>query len=235
MANIETHSFPVNNFNRIAFRAMGNVKIIQGEEEGLTVSGETGALDKLRIEVVNNELIVRYESFFNLFFWPRSANYEIKVKSLHGLEISGAGDVKCEELLTSDMKISINGSGKIEFGSLESDKISMNSSGSGRVSVAELTSNHIEIGASGSGHFILAGRVETMKLHNSGSATVEAFKLAAYEASIHISGAGKYEVNVQDKLDVRVSGSGNIAYLGDPRITQAINGSANIHKATPNE
>jgi hypothetical protein len=231
MAEIETKSFAVKNFDRISFRALGNVKIIQGEEEGLMVSGEPGALDHVKIEVEGTELVIKLITWYDFLFIPRSADYEIKIKNLHAISISGSAALVCDELLTSEMKLSVSGSGKIDMDSLEAARAQFSVSGSGRIEVKSLVSNQIALSSSGSGKFVLGGNAQSLEIRTSGTASVSAFDLAAQDVDVHISGAGNFEVQAHNKLNVSVSGSGKVAYHGNPQVTQSISGSASIYKA----
>lgn len=231
MPEIETHDFPVKNFDRISFRALGNVKIIQGEEEGLTVIGEPSALEHVKISVEGNELQVKLFTWYDFLFIPRSANYVIKVKNLHAVEISGSAEIESQELLSSDMKLAISGSGQIKVGNLEASNLRMSITGAAKIEVDSLTSNQIDVSASGSGKFALVGNAQSLNVRTSGSAEVKAFHLYTQDVNVSVSGSGKYEVYASSNLHVSVSGSASVAYHGDPHVTQSISGSASIYKA----
>ena len=231
MAEIETKSFPVKNFDRIAFHALGNVKITQGDEEGLTISGEPEALEHIKIDVEGGELVVKLYTWYDFLFIPRPANYVIKVKNLHAIQISGSAEIEADELLASVMNLGISGAGKIAIQSLESADVRMSVSGAARIAIDSLVGNQVEIHSSGSGKFDLGGNAESFEVRTSGSAEVKAFDLAAHNVRINVSGTGKYEIQALDTLHVSVSGSGNVGYHGDPKVTQSVSGSASIYKA----
>jgi hypothetical protein len=231
MAETETHNFPVKNFDRIAFNALGNVKIIQGDEESLTVSGDPQALEHIKIDVEGGELVVKLYTWYDFLFVPRPANYVIKVKNLHGIQISGSAEIESDELLASVMNLSISGAGKIAIQSLESADVRMSVSGAARIEVDSLVGNQVEVHSSGSGKFQVGGNAESFEIRTSGSAEVKAFDLAAQNVRLNISGTGKYELQALKTLHVSVSGSANVAYHGDPKVTQSVSGSASIYKA----
>ena len=230
MAEIETQSFPVKNFNRIAFHALGKVRVIQGEEEGVTVSGEPAALEHIKIEVEGSELVIKLFTWYDFLFIPRPATYEIKVKNLRALEISGSSEVVCDELLSSEMKLSISGSGSIAIDSLEAAQVRMSVSGAAKIDANSLVSNEVEISSSGSGKFHAGGSTESLEIRTSGTAEVTTFELAAQDVRVNVSGTGKYEVQARSTLHVSVSGSANVAYRGTPKVSQSISGSASIYK-----
>jgi hypothetical protein len=46
--------------------------------------------------------------------------------------------------------------------------------------------------------------------------------------TVRVSGSGEAVVNVADELDVDVSGSGGVQYIGDPTVAESISGSGDI-------
>ena len=52
-------------------------------------------------------------------------------------------------------------------------------------------------------------------------------------AKVDVSGSGEVELNVSDSIDVMISGSGEVRYLGDPVVNQTeISDSGEIKKIT---
>ena len=57
----------------------------------------------------------------------------------------------------------------------------------------------------------------------------DAARLNARTARIEISGSGSATVNASDRVDVHVSGSGSVRYLGNPSsVNQHVRGSGSI-------
>lgn len=230
MANVELRTFQVQNFDSISFRALGSVTIYQGEEEGLTVQGEPSALEHIKVDVENRQLQIRLYTWYDFLFLPRPAKYEIRLKNLHRLDVSGSADVEMAELISSELKLSTSGSGNVHIGSLEVSHFQINVSGSSHLRIDELVSENVVINASGSGHFVLKGRADRLEIRTSGSAEVDALQLDANHVKISVSGSGKFVVTAMDTLDVSVSGNGRVGYRGDPRISQAISGSGTVYR-----
>ncbi|HUH34154.1 MAG TPA: head GIN domain-containing protein [Daejeonella sp.] len=62
-----------------------------------------------------------------------------------------------------------------------------------------------------------------------GSGDLKAFGFEAEEASVKISGSGNTEIAVSKKLDVKIYGSGNVYYKGNPTIVDSdISGSGKV-------
>ena len=225
----ETKTFSVSGFDRISFRAFGDIHLIQGDEESLEVEGPEDTLDHLKVEVENGELVIRLYTWTDFLFLPKHCDFTMKVKSLRGLEILGSANADCASLQSADLKLAISGSGKMDFTKIEAQNLAMTVSGSGDLTVDSLTATSLDAAASGTGRFNLKGSVPVQKISISGSGHFEGEDLAGDEVEIHISGAGSMRVNAAKALAVSISGSGEVAYRGAPVIKQRISGAGTVH------
>ena len=130
------------------------------------------------------------------------------------------------------MNLSISGSGKIAIRSLESADVRMSISGAARMEINSLVGNQVEI------HSLRLGQIprwaaapKAWKSAPADRPRSTAFDLAAQNVRVNVSGTGKYEVQALNTLHVSVSGSANVGYHGDPKVTQSVSGSASIYKA----
>lgn len=101
-------------------------------------------------------------------------------------------------------------------------------SGSVEADVRGIRTDSLTVGVSGSGKITVSGEADAQEINVSGSAEYEAEDFKTKDASINISGSAKAVVAVSDNLDVRVSGSGDVEYIGNPEITKSISGAGNI-------
>ena len=74
------------------------------------------------------------------------------------------------------------------------------------------------------------GAVNTEALKISGSGTINLLNLSAKYVSAETSGSGKTTVRVSDNLDVRISGSGDVYYAGNPSVHTVISGSGRVSR-----
>lgn len=92
--------------------------------------------------------------------------------------------------------------------------------------------SHVSV--TGAGDFTLEGvKQALLNIHITGTGNVSAFDLEVSDCIIRISGAGNCEVNVEENLDVLISGVGNVFYMGDPFLTSDVSGVGNITPVTP--
>ena len=103
-------------------------------------------------------------------------------------------------------------------------------SGSGQVTAAGVAADSFDVEISGSGRVEVTGAAGTLAVDISGSGRYVGEDFEASVGTVRVSGSGEAVVNVTDDLDVDVSGSGGVQYIGDPRITESVTGSGDISR-----
>ena len=104
-------------------------------------------------------------------------------------------------------------------------------SGSGLLKVTGLNGGQTELSISGSGNVEADGKLERLDIEISGSGSAKMESLVVGDAEVSISGSGSAIVDVRESLDVRVSGSGSVRYLGQPKdIDTSISGSGSVRR-----
>jgi len=204
--NVITEERQVSNFDRVLLSGYGEVTIYQGEIESLTVRTDDNIMPYIETEVRNRTL--------ELGFTPsgsrRSINpsdsihFDLVVKDISRLDISGAGSVTADELTVEKLQLNLSGAGSLEINNLVADELVSNISGAGSV--------------------LVAGQVTGQELNHSGVGSYYAGDLESETALVTISGAGSATLWVRETLDVKVSGVGNIIYYGTPRVIQNVSG-----------
>ena len=207
-----TESRPVSGFDRISLRGYGDIVLVQGETESLTIETTQEMLNRLKTEVNNGELVLSFKSWFDIWFGHDPIKYTITLKSLRELGISGSGKVTAEHLHSDNLKLHV--------------------SGSGEVTVADLVAESLEVRTSGSARWTLAGKVTRQEVGISGSGRYDAWALESQEAVVHVSGSGHLALKVEKTLDISVSGAGDVSYIGDPQVKQSISGAGKVKKVT---
>jgi carbon monoxide dehydrogenase subunit G len=101
-------------------------------------------------------------------------------------------------------------------------------SGSGNVKADHLDSPALSVTVAGSGNATLAGRADDVTFTIKGSGNVDAGGLGAKRAKVVVSGSGNATVNAADTLDIQMGGSGDLKYLGSPKVTQHGHGSGSV-------
>lgn len=210
----------VGNFNGI--KLMGSADIVYNQSTGkpsVQVYGPHNMVELLEIRVENETLIVQFKKNTNI---QNNGKLEIKVSSpqLNSMNIYGSGDVTFVNGIKSDkdIDIAIYGSGDIDGSRINCRQLSTAISGSGDIKLNDIKSTEIKVRVSGSGDVTLTGNSQKAEYSVSGSGSITASMLKASIVSAHVSGSGDIECYATEQLTGSVSGSGKVAYKGDPKI-----------------
>lgn len=106
----------------------------------------------------------------------------------------------------------------------------LKTSGSSFANIKNINNKEFELDISGSSKIIASGLTDKFEVDISGSGNIDAKNLKANKAEIDISGSGKAFVSAKDFLNVKIKGSGDVTYFGNPQIEQKIAGSGSINK-----
>lgn len=203
----------VRDFDEVIMRVSGKVLITQGDKNEVILEGDTDLLEEIETEVRGGRLNIKNK---RERWWSNNSRRSrltvyITVKKLRGAYISGSGDIISQNtLITDDFTASIAGSGDIEI---------------------DLEAEYVVSKISGSGNIELQGKSDRAKLSISGSGKYLAEKLMVGDYQISMSGSGRGSINLDGDLDVRISGSGKIYYMGKPTsVNSSVSGSGSVRK-----
>ena len=177
----------------------------------LQIYTDENIMNALDVRVENHQLIIDTKK--DSIIKPSKFTIYTNSHHLNQVAVTGSGKIQLKgEVNAEDFKLEIAGSGNFLADSLICDKIAVNITGSGN---AELT------GASNYSSFTVTG-----------SGDIHAFNYLVQELNAGITGSGSIETRVINKLDINISGSGNLSYRGEPQsINKNIIGSGKITSA----
>jgi len=210
--NITTIKKSVGDYESLDMAGFFDVKLIDGKEGNITITGEENLLEYIVTEVKDGKLILKTEKGVNLQPSHRNGiKITIPVEQINSVYLSGSGDITSEKTLTADsFKATISGSGDISL---------------------DLAVKELKTSISGSGDIELTGNTDIFDLSISGSGDIDAFKLAANHVDVSVSGSGDIKVTANKSIKARVSGSGDINYRGNPeKVDTKSSGSGDISK-----
>ena len=87
---------------------------------------------------------------------------------------------------------------------------------------------NLEVSLNGSGIIYLRGTANRLQTVLLGSGSIRAFDLPAERIDTRLTGSGNIEVNALQDLYANISGSGNIYYIGSPRLQMNVSGSGKV-------
>jgi len=139
----------------------------------------------------------------------KTIHIEIKTPLMAYLEHNGSGDITCYDATTLNADIYLNGSGNIVY--------------------ENLSTNYLDAEINGSGDIYFgSGEAINTDLKISGSGNIDAIHLYSRKCNAKISGSGNISVWVMDKLDVYISGTGNVTLSGPADIYEEIPGAGSV-------
>lgn len=206
-------SLAMDNIRQVKFTAVGDLTIVQGEQEQLEIEASQAMKERIRCEVRGDMLVIRLDSDWWTWIDPRTWNtgpvrYTLTLRDLAHLESSGVGSVVIPDLSTR--------------------RFNLVQSGAGSVAIRRLMAEEIAVRQSGVGSIEVEGKVERQSLILSGTGSYRAPRLESRSASIDLSGVGSANIWVTEELNVRLTGAGSVDYAGNPRISQQVTGVGNV-------
>lgn len=201
---------PVSGFDAVTMAGSGDLIITQGETESLTIEADDNLLPHIRSEVRGGTLVIEFDrdNWDTIYRPSRTIRYNLMVKDLNTVTVSGSGDVQAGSLTSNHLDLTVSGSSDARIDNLQTGSLIYLLSGSGSADIA--------------------GRVGDQQVTISGSGAYRAGDLQSDAAQVSISGSGDVTVWAKDSLDVGISGSGTVSYYGSPRAITDIGGSGQI-------
>ncbi|MEZ4869486.1 MAG: head GIN domain-containing protein [Caldilineaceae bacterium] len=203
---VVTEERSVGDFTRVDFTGFGELTLVQGDHEALTVETDDNLLPYIKTTVSKGALTIGFARriWLPLVRPTQSIHYRLTAKTLTQLDFSGAGTVTAA--------------------TLHADNLTVVESGAAEINLTDLTANALTIKMSGSGSVGLAGKVTTQTVDLSGLGSYAAGDLASQSAQINLSGVGEATLWVHEQLDAEMSGAGTIRYYGSPQVNASSSG-----------
>jgi hypothetical protein len=206
----------VSNFHRVHMQDFGELDIVQGAQESLTVEADEETLKTVFTEVADGTLTLRVgrDWMERLRFGLQTSltrphiRYHLTVKSLSELAVAGFGRVDVGDLVAEQLRLHLSGGGDVTFKELTADRLTVELAGAGRIQTA--------------------GKVEEQEVTFSGAGKYVGGKLQSQQTRVTMSGAGSATVWAVEELDVTISGMGSVEYIGTPAVRKSVAGMGSI-------
>lgn len=191
---LKTETMTVQSFERLEVSGAADVVLKQDAAVSVKVEGDENLLPYIEVFNEGNTLLVKTKRGYNLRPKRKLVVY-ISSPVYKKIQVSGAGEIRSENLLSSKEKFSfgLSGAGDIRL-SLDAPEVAINVSGAGSIK--------------------LEGKTRNLDLGVSGAGDVNCFDLLTENTNVSISGAGDADIYASVKLTGHVSGAGDIRYKG---------------------
>ena len=196
-SNYITKNIKVGSFDQI--KSMSSSDIVYTQKQGaptVQIYGPDNIVELMETSVSGRTLTIKFKKNTSI---RNSGKLEIRVSS-------------------PSLKHSIYGSGNISGNSFSCTKLAARIYGSGNVNLKRISTSDTQVNISGSGNVLLDGKSTEAEYHIAGSGDINATELKVENVNARISGSGSIRCYATEHLTGGVSGSGNVAYKGNPQI-----------------
>jgi hypothetical protein len=224
---IETESRNLRGFQAISLGGSGSLAVHRGDFK-VEVTGDSNILPYIITELVGSELMIGVRPGVNIINSSR-LHFEVSLPELSALKVSGSAKAVVDPFAGKDLRLGLSGSGSIQA-ELDYASGDLSVSGSGDMRLKARLSS-LKARMSGSGDLSLKGSSDSLDLGLSGSGHFDGKDFPVDTATVKLSGSADGALRVASSLSARLSGSGRLAYWGNPRIDASASGSGGLRKA----
>lgn len=196
-------------FKNISLNSNYTIYLKQSNKQEVTIEALTEIFQLTKVKVEDGTLIVNMEKdkTKNKSLWEKLD--KIKINPIMKIYVS----------MKQVKDLNVNGGGKIiAENSISSGNLNLSVTGSGDMEL-DVKGEILKTNISGSGNINLKGYATTNNIMLSGTGSLHAFKMTLDKVQAKVSGSGNCEINVSDELNGEVYGSGNILHKGNTKNT----------------
>lgn len=205
-----TEERTVGHFEEVTIDGSMDVIIEQGPAKPLTIEAEDNVMRFVETYISGTTLRIRMRDGLNLRK-HKQIIVHIQSEDYRKVVFSGSGEVTTPDTIRStQFTADLNGSGNARL---------------------KVDANELRLYLSGSGNIRAEGKSRDYQANIEGSGNIHADAVKTVNANVKITGSGNQSISVSDRLDARITGSGNIRYSGNPpTVNVHISGSGKVIK-----
>jgi len=161
---------PASGVSAVEFGAFGNLEIVQGEEEGLTVMAQGNILPMIVSEVDGETIRIHMQGSINPTY---GVQMRLKVRKLRSIIAGGSGNISVKGLNGDAISISVSGGNSVTVtGSVQEQSVTL--SGSGAYDGSGLESQRATVSIDGFASAVVRVQ-DQLQANISGNGSVEYF------------------------------------------------------------
>jgi hypothetical protein len=227
---METKYFELKDFNGIELEGPFELEIVRSDKTEVSITADD--FPHIRVEKIGDSLVIKrqgIEWFAPFHHRPKAI---VKLPSLAVLNIAGASNVKIENIHSENhLSAILSGASQVEANNITAGSVEIKVTGASSFTGDIKAVKESAFEASGASRIELegAGGNTTMKL--SGASKAELSRFPLQNADIEISGASNAYINLNGRLNARVSGASNLLWSGRPIMGDIqITGASKLHR-----
>jgi hypothetical protein len=187
----------VGNFDKINVKGPFDIRLVSGDQGKVSVEADNNIIEMVTTEVKDG--VLNIGPMEGKLFKSSKGNkviVRVPVNNVSEIALLGSGTVTGKTTLKNNVKLTLDGSGKIEMA---------------------LNADNAEAVVLGSGDITVKGTAANFKCLVVGSGMVKAETLEAANVDVTVSGTGNAKVYTVQAITGRITGSGNVAFVGNPK------------------
>ncbi len=206
-------SYKVGNFDRIDLAGAFDVTVHTGAAPSVKARGSEKMMERLVVEVRDGVLLIhpRKQSGFRWGGWSNHGKVvvAVTVPSLSGTQLSGAGDIRIDQVKGDSFAGGIAGSGDLTIDRIEVGSLKLDISGAGDARAK-------------------SGHAKTAEYDIAGAGGIDAKGITTETASVSIAGAGDVSAHASNTASVSIMGAGDVSVTGGAKCSISKAGAGSV-------
>jgi hypothetical protein len=190
-----------------------NLSLRQGSKASLEVRGEQRLLANVDTTVEGNTLHIGPRGI--LLRHRQPIEVTLVLPSLERLNLGGSGQHSVSGFSGDSINLNVDGSAGLRFHGRYRE-IDAALHGTGEVELTGGNADRVNADLKGSGHMTLVGSARELHAEIAGSGELDARHLRAEQVELSHQGSGTSAVYASKRVQVEMTGSGNITIYGNP-------------------
>ncbi|HEY9048990.1 MAG TPA: DUF2807 domain-containing protein [Ohtaekwangia sp.] len=199
-----SNQYSLSDFSEVEVSGLFDVRITQGDEYLVELTGPESEKEKYKIEREGNTLVIDYNDERGVH-WGKDLldidqmKINITMPQLEKLKAKGAGKISFKEFKSNELDIDVVGAVDVK-GEADAEAVTLHLSGASQVS--------------------LEGKANTLEATIQGASTLRAYSFEVRDAVVEVNGASSAKVNVTEHLEMEEGIASDIDYRGHPNVTK---------------
>ncbi|MDR7333316.1 head GIN domain-containing protein [Roseateles asaccharophilus] len=200
-------------FDRVELGGAARVVIVQGERDQAFIAGDADVQKGVAVELHGRQLVIRPAGGWK--FWHTDKLFvQVEMRQLRQLSVSGASDVHAPgPLRTDQLRLTISGAANVRLDQLDARQLTFGISGAGDGQLGGRVDD-LALQISGKGK-VIADRLQAQKARVNVSGLGNVLLWVTDDLAAHISGVGSVDYYGQPSVQRSVSGMGSISAKGE--------------------
>jgi hypothetical protein len=208
-------AFDLSDFTGIKAENGFQVEVTESDSFSVVAIVDDNVLEHIDVKKSGDTLILRPK--WNRSFRSVTLSAKVTMPDIDKVELSGGAKVEINGFDSSnDLPIKLSGGSHLN-GSTSAGDVNLSLSGGSHVTLSGSVNNLIA-NLSGGSHVTLSGSADSIDIKGSGGSHFNLQDYSVSDADINLSGGSHADVNVNGTLNVDISGSSEVTYIGEPTI-----------------